>query len=62
LVGGALQIWGAEVQRLIEDYFNIASIAFVVLLVGGFVLIRWSARRVARGNTEEIPSQSQETS
>lgn len=48
LVGGALKIWGENIQSLIENYFNLASILFVVLLIGGFLLIRWSGQRMAR--------------
>lgn len=47
LIGGALKIWGKDIQGLIENYFNVASVIFVVLLVGGFLLIRWSGRRLA---------------
>lgn len=45
LVGGALTIWGQTIQEWIENYFNIASIIFVVLLVGGFLVVRWFGRK-----------------
>ncbi len=47
LIGAALKVWGAEIQDLITNYFNIASLLFVVLLVGGFWLIHWSGKRLA---------------
>ncbi len=36
-------IWkfGAPVKRFIDKYFNLLAVAFTVLLVGGFVLIRY---------------------
>ena len=41
LVGGLIRVFGASIQSAIEKYFNILSIAFVVLLVVGFVVARW---------------------
>ncbi len=41
LVGLAFQLWGPEIKEIIERYFNVASILFIVLLVGGFWLVKW---------------------
>lgn len=41
LVATFLYFFGAPVKRYIEKYFNILSIVFCVLLVGGFVLIKY---------------------
>jgi membrane protein YqaA with SNARE-associated domain len=41
LVAGAIYLWGESVRHLIEDYFNWLSIIFMVLLIGGFVLIKY---------------------
>ena len=40
LVGGLIRLFGPQIKSLIDKYFNILSIAFVVLLVLGFALIR----------------------
>jgi membrane protein YqaA with SNARE-associated domain len=41
LVGGLIRLFGASMKGYIERYFNWLSIAFVVLLVLGFVVARW---------------------
>jgi membrane protein DedA with SNARE-associated domain len=40
LVAALIYKFGAPVQYFINKYFNILSIVFLVLLVGGFVLIK----------------------
>ena len=40
LVGGAIYIFGDSISRLIEKYANIISVAFVILLIGGFYLVK----------------------
>lgn len=37
----ALRIFGKKVEDTIEKYFNILSIIFILLLVGGFLLVRY---------------------
>lgn len=39
-VAFALRIFGKKVEDTIEKYFNILSIAFIILLVGGFLILR----------------------
>lgn len=39
-VAFALRLFGKRVEDTIEKYFNILSIAFIVLLIGGFLIIR----------------------
>ena len=41
LVGGLIYKFGPGIQLFIERYFNILAVAFSVLLVGGFILIRY---------------------
>ena len=41
LVGGLIYIFGAGIQAFIDKYFNILVIAFTVLLIGGFVIIKY---------------------
>ena len=40
LIGGALKIFGPSVKEILEKYFDIFSILFLVLLIGGFVLVK----------------------
>ncbi|MDR0486459.1 MAG: VTT domain-containing protein [Elusimicrobiota bacterium] len=42
IVAGALRIFGAKIQHSIEKYFNILSITFLVLLIAGFVLLKYA--------------------
>ncbi len=42
LVAGLIRIFGAPVKAFIDRWFNVLSIAFVVLLIGGFVVIKWA--------------------
>jgi membrane protein YqaA with SNARE-associated domain len=41
LVGALIYIFGPKIQSFIERYFNALAIAFVLLLVLGFVLIKY---------------------
>lgn len=40
IVGGALRFFGASVKDFIEKYFDLLSIAFMVLLIGGFAVFK----------------------
>lgn len=40
LVSGLLRIFGRPIQRFIDRWFNILTIVFMILLVGGFVLLK----------------------
>jgi membrane protein YqaA with SNARE-associated domain len=44
LVGTLIYYFGPPIKSFIEKYFNILAIAFVVLLVGGFVLIKYAVK------------------
>lgn len=41
IVGGLIYIFGAKIQGFIDKYFNILAVAFTVLLVLGFVVIKY---------------------
>lgn len=41
LVAGLIWKYGAPIKVFIEKYFNLLAIAFTVLLIGGFVLIKY---------------------
>ena len=41
IVAGLIYKFGAPIKVFIEKYFNLLSIAFLVLLVAGFVLIKY---------------------
>lgn len=42
LAAGLLRAFGQPLRILIERYFDILSLAFVILLVGGFLVIKWA--------------------
>jgi len=41
LVGALIYFFGAPVKDFIDKYFNLLSVLFAVLLVGGFVVLKW---------------------
>jgi membrane protein YqaA with SNARE-associated domain len=41
LVGWLIYKFGAEIRSFIDRYFNILCIVFVILLIGGFIMIKW---------------------
>lgn len=43
MVAGALRLFGKKVSDSIEKYFDIFSIIFMVLLIGGFFLLKQAA-------------------
>jgi membrane protein YqaA with SNARE-associated domain len=40
LVGGLIYVFGRPIRTFIDRYFNLLSVLFVVLLIGGFYVIR----------------------
>ena len=41
MVGGLIYLFGPKIQPFIERYFNTLAIAFVILLIFGFVVIKF---------------------
>ncbi len=41
IVCGLIRLFGPQIKALIDRYFNLLSIVFVILLVGGFLIVRW---------------------
>jgi len=41
LVAGLLRIFGPKIKSFIDRYFNLLTIVFVVLLIGGFVVVKY---------------------
>jgi membrane protein YqaA with SNARE-associated domain len=41
LVGGLIYVFGPGIQNFIDKYFNLLAVAFTVLLVLGFVVIKY---------------------
>ena len=41
IVAGLIYFFGPPIRAFIDKYFNVLAIAFVVLLVGGFILIKY---------------------
>lgn len=42
LVAGLVWKFGAPIKKFIDKYFNLCAIAFTLLLIGGFVLIKYA--------------------
>ena len=40
LVGGLIYIFGSRIQSFIDKYFNILAVAFTVLLIVGFIVLK----------------------
>jgi len=41
LISGLIYIFGERIKTFIDRYFNILSYAFILLLIGGFVIIKY---------------------
>ena len=41
MVAGALRIYGERIAKSIEKYFDIFSIVFILLLIGGFLALKY---------------------
>lgn len=41
LVGWLIYKFGAEIRSFIDRYFNIICVIFIILLIGGFMVIKW---------------------
>ena len=48
LVAGAIQLFGPWMKEIIEKYFNIFSIVFIVLLVGGFWIVKHQGQKITQ--------------
>jgi membrane protein DedA with SNARE-associated domain len=42
IVAGLIYFFGPPIKKFIDKYFNLLAILFVILLVGGFVLIKYA--------------------
>lgn len=40
-VAGTIRIFGKQISDLVEKYFDIASLIFMVLLIGGFLIVKF---------------------
>lgn len=48
IVGGLVTIFGESIERWIDQYFELVTIGFVGLLVGGFIAIHYAGQYLAR--------------
>ena len=44
LVSAAIYFFGPPVKRFLDKYLEILCVVFMVLLIGGFILVKWLAR------------------
>ena len=47
LVGILITVFGTQIETIVDDYFDVLAIAFVVVLVMGFLVIRFVTRSPA---------------
>ncbi len=52
LVAGLIRLFGTPIQAFIENYLGVLTIAFVILLIGGFWLLGRGAGRIGRTDPE----------
>lgn len=43
MVSGAIRIFGSGIQKTVEKYFDIFSVIFLILLIGGYFLLKHAA-------------------
>jgi len=43
MVSGSIRIFGAGIQKTVEKYFDIFSVIFLILLIGGYLLLKHAA-------------------
>ncbi len=48
LVAGAIQLFGPWIKELIENYFNLLSIIFIVLLGLGFWIVKYQGQKLTK--------------
>ena len=56
LVGLAILVFGESVKAFLDEYFDLAVVAFAILFLGGFYAINLLARRGARQKGTASPS------
>ena len=56
LVAGTLQIFGPSLKKIIEDYFNIINILFVIVLISGFFIVRVLSRKHVEESQSSKPN------
>jgi membrane protein YqaA with SNARE-associated domain len=55
LVAGAIQLLGPWMKDIIEKYFNIFSVAFIILLVLGFWVVKHQGQKIAQKTSSREP-------
>jgi membrane protein YqaA with SNARE-associated domain len=55
LVAALCHLVGRPVRTFLEDHLNWASLAFFVLLLGGFLLVRWAVGRYKSHHADGAP-------
>jgi membrane protein YqaA with SNARE-associated domain len=48
LVAGAIQLFGPWIKDIIEKYFNLFSVVFIVLLVLGFWIVKYQGQKLSQ--------------
>jgi membrane protein YqaA with SNARE-associated domain len=53
MLGVLIFVFGPAIQNLIDQYFELLTVSFMVLLVGGFFVVKYAGRYLARREAEE---------
>lgn len=54
LVGGLIMLFGRQIQFFIDEYFDVAAIAFTVMLLGGFYVINVIGKRLQPAEAQNV--------
>ncbi len=55
LVAGAIQLFGPWIKEFIEQYFNLLSIVFIVLLGLGFWIVKYQGQKLTQKTSSREP-------
>ena len=58
LVGGLVTIFGESIERWIDQYFEIVTVSFLVLLVAGFLAVRYVGIYLARREAADAAAEA----
>ncbi len=57
LVAAVIYLWGEPVKAILEKYFNWFTLVFVILLLGGFIIVKLVVNKDRAGTKTHVPGQ-----
>ncbi len=55
LVAAVIYLWGEPMKAILEKYFNWFTLVFVILLLGGFIIVKLVVNKDRAGTKTRIP-------